>query len=56
MPRTEIRDTQLTLRIPKRLRVALERDADAQRRTLADVMCALLERQYGAAPAPKKGR
>ena len=56
MPRTEIRDAQLTVRIPKRLRLALERDADEHRRTLADILCGLLERQYGAPPAPKKWR
>jgi hypothetical protein len=48
MPRRgEKRDHQLTIRIPKRLREALDREAEADRRSAADIVVNLLEDRYG---------
>jgi predicted HicB family RNase H-like nuclease len=48
MPRVaDKRDQQLTVRIPKRLREALDREAEADRRSVADVIVNMLEDRYG---------
>lgn len=48
MPRrAEKRDHQLTIRIPKRLREALDREAEADRRSAADIVVNMLEERYG---------
>ena len=48
MPRrAEKRDHQLTIRIPKRLREALDREAEADRRSAADIVVIMLEERYG---------
>jgi hypothetical protein len=46
----ELRDHQLTIRIPQRIRDALEAQADEERRTVADVINNLLEEHYPAKP------
>lgn len=46
----ERRDEQLTIRIPKRIREALEAQADQERRSVADVINNLLEEYYSAKP------
>lgn len=40
---TERRTTRLSVRVPESLKVALEREAERDRRTLADVVIILLE-------------
>lgn len=40
------RDHQLTIRIPKHIREALEREAEAERRSVADVVNILLEDHF----------
>jgi hypothetical protein len=45
--RAEKRDHQLTIRIPKRLRDALAREAEADRRSVADIVVNMLEDRYG---------
>lgn len=45
--RAEKRDHQLTIRIPKRLREALDREAEADRRSAADIVVNMLEDRYG---------
>lgn len=51
----ELRDAQLTIRIPRRLRNAIGAQAEAERRTIADVLNNLLEDRYSApTPPPKK--
>jgi hypothetical protein len=45
----EPRDHQLTIRIPRRIRVAIAAQAVLERRTVADVINNLLEEHY---PAP----
>jgi predicted HicB family RNase H-like nuclease len=48
MPRlADKRDHQLTIRIPKRLREALDREAAADRRSVADIVVNMLEDRYG---------
>jgi len=47
MPRhAEKRDHQLTIRIPKRLREALDREAEADHRSAADIVVIMLEERY----------
>jgi predicted HicB family RNase H-like nuclease len=43
---TEARDHQLTIRIPKRVRAALEIEATHERRTVADVVNDMLAARY----------
>jgi hypothetical protein len=43
---TEARDHQLTIRIPKRMRAALEIEATHERRTVADVVNDMLAARY----------
>jgi len=45
----EPRDHQLTIRIPQRIRAALDAQAALERRTVADVLNNLLEAHYPAA-------
>jgi hypothetical protein len=45
--RAEKRDQQLTIRIPRRLREALDREAEADRRSAADIVVIMLEERYG---------
>jgi hypothetical protein len=47
MPR-ETRDSQLTIRIPQRLRDAIDRECESEQRTAADVVVLALEERYGA--------
>jgi hypothetical protein len=49
----EPRDNQLTIRIPQRIRDALEAQATHERRTVADVINNLLEEHY---PVEREGR
>ena len=51
----ERRDHQLTVRIPQRLRDALDREALAERRSVADIIVFMLEARYGAAKRTRKG-
>jgi uncharacterized protein (DUF1778 family) len=44
--RAEKRDQQLTIRIPRRLRDALDREAEADRRSVADIVVNMLEDRY----------
>jgi hypothetical protein len=52
----EPRDHQLTLRIPQRIRKALDAQAKAERRSLADVLNNLLIERYPTVPLRKKRR
>ena len=52
----EHRDHQLTIRIPQRIRDALDAQAEAERRTVADVLNNLLEERYPASPPREKAR
>jgi hypothetical protein len=52
MPR-ELRDYQMTIRIPTRLYQALEKQADVERRSIADVVNNVLEKVY---PRPERPR
>jgi predicted HicB family RNase H-like nuclease len=47
----ELRDRQLTIRIPQRIHDAIEAQADAERRSVADVINNALEKLYPP-PAP----
>lgn len=49
----EARDHQLTIRIPQRIRDALDAQADRERRTVADIVNNLLEEHY---PIEREGR
>ena len=51
----ELRDHQLTIRIPKRIRVAIDEHAERERRTVADVVNNALAALYPAV-APKERR
>jgi hypothetical protein len=42
----ELRDHQLTIRIPQRIRAAIDAQAERERRTVADVVNNLLEEHY----------
>ena len=42
----EKRDHQLTIRLPKRLRDSLEREAEADRRSVADIVVNMIEDRY----------
>ncbi len=42
----EPRDHQLTIRTPRRIREALEKQATTENRTIADVVNILLEKRY----------
>lgn len=44
----ELRDHQLSARIPRRIFTLLEKQAEAERRTVADVINNLLEERYPA--------
>ena len=44
----EPRDCQLTIRLPQRLRDAIDREAEASMRSAADVVVLALEERYGA--------
>lgn len=53
MPK-EPRDEQLTIRLPRRVRVAIEARAESERRSVADVINNILADSL--APAPAAGR
>jgi len=53
---TEPRDHQLTIRIPQRIRDAIDAQADAERRTAADVINNILEERYPAARDNERSR
>lgn len=44
----EPRDCQLTIRLPQRIRDAIDREAEASMRSAADVVVLALEERYGA--------
>jgi len=44
----EPRDHQLTIRIPQRIRDAIDAQAEAERRTTADIINNILEERYPA--------
>ena len=46
----EPRDQQITIRIPTRIRAALEQEADHERRTVADIINLALEARYPLVP------
>jgi hypothetical protein len=46
----ELRDNQLTIRIPQRIRDMVEEQAARERRTVADVINNLLDERYPAPP------
>lgn len=50
----EQRDHQLSIRIPKRIRDALEVDAEHERRSIADIINILLEQRYAARSMPNE--
>lgn len=52
----KLRDAQLTIRIPRRLRDAIGAQAEAERRTIADVLNNLLEDRYSAPTTPPRKR
>lgn len=52
----ELRNHQLTIRIPQRIRDEIGAQAEAERRTVADVVNNLLEERYPASVAKEKGR
>ena len=48
-PKTdEKRDHQLTIRIPKYLRDALDQEANKERRSVADIIVFMLEERFGS--------
>ena len=51
----ELRNHQLTIRIPRRIRDAINAQAEAERRTVADIVNNVLAAQYPV-PAPKERR
>jgi len=52
----ELRDHQLTIRIPQRVRDAIDAQAEAERRSVADVLNNLLEEHYPAPSSSKERR
>jgi hypothetical protein len=46
----ERRDHQLSVRIPRRLLLALEAQAETERRSVADVVNIMLEERYSKGP------
>lgn len=52
----ESRDCQLTLRLPQRLRAAIDREAEATMRSAADVVVLALEERYGAKRRHKRSK
>lgn len=52
----EPRDCQLTLRLPQRLRDAIDREAEATMRSAADVVVLALEERYGAKRTRKRSK
>jgi hypothetical protein len=58
MPREarELRDHRLTIRIPQRIRDALEAQATRERRTVADVANNLFEAHYPASASRERRR
>jgi len=52
----EPRDNQLTIRIPQRIRDEIEVQAEAERRSVADVINNALEKLYPPAPAAAERR
>ena len=53
---TEIRDERITIRIPKSLRTALDKEAAAQMRTVSDVIILCLIKSLGVKPKAKRAR
>lgn len=51
----ELRNRQLTIRIPRRIRDAIAVQAERERRTVADVVNNMFEERFPA-PASKTGR
>jgi hypothetical protein len=52
----EPRDNQLTIRIPQRIRDAIDAQAEAERRTTADVVNNILEEHYPVTSREKARR
>ena len=50
----ELRDHQLTIRIPQRIREALGAQAEAERRTVADVLNNILSKLYPVPATTKR--
>lgn len=46
----DLRDHQFTLRIPTRIRKALEQEAERERRSIADLINLILEDRYAKLP------
>lgn len=55
MPQELLRNSQLTIRIPQRIREALDAQASRERRTVADVVNRMLEEHYPV-PASRGSR
>lgn len=54
---TERRDERITIRVPASIRVALEREAVGQRRSVSDLILIYIEQGLGiGALAKRKGR
>lgn len=53
---TELRDTRLSLRVPLTLKQAIEREAERDRRTVADVVIMTLEARFTPRAARKRGK
>lgn len=49
------REERITLRIPTALKAALEREAQRDRRSVADIVIPVLEAAFVAVPPTKKG-
>ncbi len=49
------RDHQLTVRIPQYLRDELDREAERERRSVADIVVFILEDRYGKRSTKAKG-
>ena len=52
----ELRDHQLTIRIPQRIRDALEAQATRERRSVADVANNIFEQHYPVTPTKERAR
>ncbi|MDQ3364344.1 MAG: DNA-binding protein [Myxococcota bacterium] len=42
----DVRDERITVRIPSSLKLALEREAESERRSLGDIIVFMLEERY----------
>ncbi len=52
----ELRDSQLTIRIPRRLRAAIDARAERERRSVADVLNNLIEESFPTSSMKKRAQ